>query len=52
MAESDFTKKLVKLIKDLDKLSQITQNTIKDARSIIPSEKPKDDEGKRTDKQE
>jgi len=52
MAESDFTKKLVRLIKDLDKLSQIAQNTMKDAQAFIPSEKPKSDEGKSTDKQE
>jgi hypothetical protein len=43
MAEENFTKKLIKLAKDLDKLHQMVDNTIKDVKSFMPAEKPKDD---------
>jgi hypothetical protein len=52
MAQESFTKKLIKLAKDLDKLHQMVDNTIKDVKSIMPAEKPKDDEGKSEPKQE
>jgi signal transduction histidine kinase len=52
MAQESFTKKLIKLAKDLDKLHQMVDNTIKDVKTLIPEVKPPNDEGKGTDKQE
>ena len=52
MAEENFTKKLIKLAKDLDKLHTMVDNTIRDVKSLVPPEKPKDDEGKSEPKQE
>ena len=52
MAEQNFTKKLIKLAKDLDKLHSMIDNTISDVKSLIPEAKPKDDEGKGEPKQE
>jgi hypothetical protein len=39
MAESETSKKLIKIIKDLDKLSQTAQTAIKDIKAMMPPEK-------------
>ena len=52
MAESEGSKNLRKLIKDVDKVLQIAKNIKKDIEEIMPAEKPKDDPGKSPDNKE
>jgi transcriptional regulator of heat shock response len=47
MAEKEVTRKLIKLIKNVDKTAQLLENTLKDVKNLVePSkDKPEDDEG-------
>ena len=46
MTEQNFTKRLVRLAKDLDKLHSMVDATIKDIKTLMPPEKPKDEPDK------
>ncbi|MDD5513443.1 MAG: hypothetical protein PHD09_06720 [Candidatus Omnitrophica bacterium] len=47
MPEKEVTRKLIKLIKNVDKTAQLLENTLKDVKNLVePSkDKPEDDEG-------